>query len=434
MKVIYSLIVLFSLTATGQNLFDQARHEAKNGNPELAVSLLEQHVRAEVSLPKLATSYYALSYHYLYDLENFDKSLVCGFNALNYYSQLSDKDGMEKTLRHMGQIHLWAGNHEEVVNYSKLALEVTTDALRRAKNYHNLGVAYKVLQRFAASHESYFQSLSYYEAQDDHEKICELTIEIGLVYFYQKDFESAIEKYERAADYATHWQLPEWKARALNNIGNAHLYSGNRSKAIAFLSESLRIKRALKNDRLVMPTAFALAKLHYDIGDYPTANRYLNTAVASYSTYHDSEMYFDVLDLKHSTLLALNRADSAYTYLLAAHELSKQSQLYKERLVETQTSYLLKFREQQYENAKLQVRQERIQRERILYIIGGSLLALVGAWLVYRYITWRIAKRDGTGIVKFLPPSWRYRFSQLERERKELQITVRQQRDLDRQR
>jgi tetratricopeptide (TPR) repeat protein len=374
MKYLFALLILCTFSSIAQDKYDEAGTYF-DSNPKKSIVLLEEYVSEDLSDEDYAKAYYALSYLYHYQNVSLEKALVSGFKALHYFDRLSDLEGEEKTLRHISQIHLKAKNFDESREYSNLALSYSINENKTAQNHHNLGIANLYSANFDQAVHHYTQAISFYEKQNDQNKICELIIELGLVEFYKENYSGSISFYTKAHGKALEWKLLEWQSRALNNIGNAYLIQGKYTEALKYLKQSVALE--YDNDaESKLGATYNLAKIYFDQRKLDSANIYVMKAIKSYSNLHDIPQYFDALDLRKQIAISRMDIDSAMYYLNMESDLAKELLALKGDLQLQNTQLLVSWKETQKRNLDLSNRYKTLQDQRN-WLIGGGIVFLV---------------------------------------------------------
>lgn len=427
MRVYYVLMwLLMTVPALCQSAWDDASKYYRTDPPK-AIAILESSIHS-VSGSEQAKTLYALSYIYHENDLSPENALEHGVMALRQYYRLGDKPAIERCLRHLSLIHLKAKNFRESIEYSELALAASPDAARKAQNEHNLGLAYEYLKSPKKALTHLMNALNYYLGVGDEEKICELTIEVGLVYYYAGDYSFSIVKYQDAVDLAEHWGLDEWKARALNNIGNAYMKMHEKEKAIPYLKESLNMKAEL-GVRLQLTSANMVTKYFMESKRYDSANHYNRMALASFVDQRDLAEYYDALGHKISIARATGHLDTAFHYLDLQTRLVNENLVMRAKLQTEHERVRLQLVEEQKRAEYLAAEKERLERRKIWFIFGGLLLTLLMAIGTYFYLVWRARRTDMDGILKFLPPAPAYRVKLLKDELEETRLTLKQSLD-----
>ena len=382
MKYLSIVFVFGILTLHAQDKFDEAKTLFKSA-PLQSIKLLEEYVEEDLSNENYAKGYYALSYLYHYQEISLEQALIAGFKALHYFDKVEDKEGEEKTLRHISQIHLKAKNYLESKEYSTLALSYNINDNKVAQNHHNLGIANLRTGNFEEAIDHYGKAIAFYEGQKDQVKICELTIELGLVEFYKEKYPEAIEIYKKAHGRALEWKLLEWQSRALNNMGNAYLIQGDTKNALKYLKQAISLE--YENDaESKLGAMYNLAKIYFDQKKLDSANLYVMKAIDSYGNLHDMPQYFDAMDLRKQIAISRMDIDSAMFYLNKQSQLAKELLSFKSDLQQQNTRLLVSWKETQKRNLELSNSYKMLVDQRN-WLIGIGLISLsVIIWLAIK--------------------------------------------------
>ena len=128
-----------------------------------------------------------------------------------------------------------------------------------AKSNYNVGYIYRIRNRQDQAIGYLTQSLTQYQAlakQFPDEKayptaLVKSYIQLGTAYYYQSNFSSAVECYQKALEVSVEIDDQENMARCYNNIGVANKEMGNYASAIENYLNALRINESMGNKPLM---------------------------------------------------------------------------------------------------------------------------------------------------------------------------------------
>lgn len=229
-------------------------------------------------------------------LENLDKALEFGQQALHMKEELGDRDEIGKTHNQIGLIYWERANYLEAIQHLRSAIEIAST------------VGDKELEGSARNN-------------------------LGLVFDEQGEYKRSLEQYQRALELhrATHFERGE--GDTLGNIGGVYLLLGEFKEALPYyqqalaVSERLGLKPASSDD--LGNIALCLASLGDVDGALKSFDRALEVA-------HSTGLAKEEADWrkgKGSTLVGLGRFDAALREYAAAEQVYEQAGL-KRELVE----------------------------------------------------------------------------------------------------
>ena len=364
-----SFVVLSFLSyhlIVGQNL-DLALSLYKEGNPsckQIFFSYLNQSHPAD----SLHLSAYYLSGVY-YAEDSVEGALTYGHQSLELaYETDNDYHIMRAYMRLFQSYYKW-NSFKEAKAAALSALDHSPDDGWLHRNQYNLALAYRKLNQLDSALWYFSGNYDYYLQQKDTLQVCKNLNEIGLIYFYLKDYPKSRLYYKDLLDFSTHVNSKMYQGYALNNIGNSYKTEGIKDSAIIYLSRSI----PFHSNHLAMAINYNLAGLVDN--PYP----YLLAAKGFYDSELDSKDYKSVLlDLRayHTNPDSIHHYESLLADLVA-------QDLETEELLEAQNNQL-KVLEIENQIARKR-KDEQIRKERMIWIIGSIVLLLVVLAAAYYY-------------------------------------------------
>lgn len=193
------------------------------------------------------------------------------------------------------------GEYEKATNYfQQLLLEPMTDDFDRGQCYRGLGAIQIALQNYDKALENFQKELDLLSEENDEENIAETYAKIGEVYFFKKDYDSALLYAQRALNIFLRLNSPE-----LSDVHRtiAHIYHAKQQ----FNIELEYYQKALEVDCQHLPanhynfgiTYESMGSNYHNSGNYRKAMEHFLKA---------REIYLKALPPKHSRILTLEKS------------------------------------------------------------------------------------------------------------------------------
>lgn len=165
-----------------------------------------------------AEIYNELSLSYIY--QDLPQAYVYATEALNHARQQSSKEILGKTLFQYSLVLAEQQKFDSVIQFQEEVrsyLEGTGNELFIAKSLNETGIAYEHLANYKLSVIYYFKSLRLFEQLGEMKGVANEYINIGLIFFYQKQLQKADNYYKKAIALSKSIGYDDGEISALNN-------------------------------------------------------------------------------------------------------------------------------------------------------------------------------------------------------------------------
>lgn len=142
-----------------------------------------------------------------------------------------------------------------------------------------LGIEYFFQSDYEKALESYFEALEIVKQTNNIELLSECLSEIGIVYKNQGKYDLALEYYDESLIYAEKTTDSSWLASCKINIGNVYKEKGYLTIALRYYFESLTTLEALGHDRRVAACYQNIGDIYRKQRDYIKALEYYSRAL-----------------------------------------------------------------------------------------------------------------------------------------------------------
>ncbi len=337
--------------------------------------------------------HYNLSVVYL-ELGDFNMSENYGKKAKIEAKELKRDTAYLEISEHMGNLYMNFGDYSKSIDEFQEALRITQkwdDKTRMAFVNGNIGTNHWYMGNFDEALKYYKKSLQLSELVDDFDGMSGQLNNIGLIYRQQGNLETALRYYTQSLNLCKKINNDFGYANALNNMGIVYQYQKKFEEAIAAYQESLEIRRAL-DDKVGVSTSLGnLGAVSALKKEYALAEKYFLEAYEISENVNDlegiKEISYNLADIYEMT----GRKEEAYDYFkiyIATRdslndEENKKEAYQKDLKFKFETDRL----EMEKEREKEEIRNresEKTQRIILFSVIGGSLMVILFAVLIYR--------------------------------------------------
>ena len=233
---------------------------------------------------------------------------------------------------HLGK-HYYSFEQDSAIQYAQQAIELAEKlGLEKIKGnaLNIMGVAQLISSEYEESLKTHLQALRIREALRDSTGMLESNLNIGNVYYRNREMGKAAEMYKTALIYGIATKNLRGQSMIYNNLGNYYkdLWSQNQTsealdQALTYLQESLRIKQDLKDTNGLVKTLTQLSEL--SLNDRTRAKEYLMQALSIAEANPDIENKISVLEELCNYYLHENNYALVEKYALQAGRIAKDA-------------------------------------------------------------------------------------------------------------
>ena len=244
-----NLIQLSQIISDRQTAIDYG-----NKANELAVKL-NYKIGVAKALKYIGNNYYAQS-KYIEAIDYWNQSLAV-------FEDVGDQIGVSNLLSNLGTINSNQGDDTKALELylrALLIVEQSEDTLRIATTLSNIGLVYsKKPETYKKALGYYFQALPLTEKFNNLELLGTVTGNIGEVYFFDKDYSTALFYFKRSlAAFEGTWAEPY----TLNYLGKVYAKQGEYDQAIEIQQKALALARGIDYPLDVVQTLIGLAETY----------------------------------------------------------------------------------------------------------------------------------------------------------------------------
>ncbi len=245
----------------------------------------------------------------------------------------SRDDSVRAVLYYHLSKHYYSFEQDSAIQYAQQAIELAEKlGLEKIKGnaLNIMGVAQLISSEYEESLKTHLQALRIREALRDSTGMLESNLNIGNVYYRNREMGKAAEMYKTALIYGIATKNLRGQSMIYNNLGNYYkdLWSQNQTsealdQALTYLQESLRIKQDLKDTNGLVKTLTQLSEL--SLNDRTRAKEYLMQALSIAEANPDIENKISVLEELCNYYLHENNYALVEKYALQAGRIAKDA-------------------------------------------------------------------------------------------------------------
>ncbi|MCC6181520.1 MAG: tetratricopeptide repeat protein, partial [Bacteroidia bacterium] len=194
-------------------------------------------------------------------------------NKVNTLIQLSEKAGWR------------VGNYDTALYYAQNAHTLAEKLGFKkgiASSYNNIGIVYYYQDDFASAMEYHLKSLKIREELGLKSNMAGSYANIGMVYYEQGDYARAMEYYLKALKIYEELGMKSNMAISYNNIGGIYYDQVDYSSAMEYYLKALKIREELGIKSDMTYSYNNIGNVYYDQGDYVRAMEYQLKALKIY--------------------------------------------------------------------------------------------------------------------------------------------------------
>lgn len=370
----------------------------------------------------IARSSYALAYVFSFKGDLTESERYSNL-SLSYFGKAGNLQGITNSYNALSYLSLRQKNFERARLYGEKAIEtarLAKDTVLMADVTNSLGNTFKDMALFSQAIDTYFEALRLWEQKKDSGGIALAYGNIGLIYYYQKDYDKAMEfslkklpislakkdlwevsktynniaqiynstkRYDSALVYLrkylrlnTSMDYALGVAEACHNIATTLLLTSQVDSAYWYINRAVNISKKI-NDPNLVGYYVSLANIYQTMGKYGLALQYALNAFAMGKEKHLPLIISDASLLISEIYSKINREDLAYRYLKEYQQLkdSISNVEFLKQISRMEMQYDFDKKQEAAEYARMQERMIRDNkiRQQGLYL-KGLLILFVG--------------------------------------------------------
>ena len=249
----------------------------------------------------MAESYNSLGINY-WTISNYPYALKNLLVALDLFLEIGDSVGIAKINNNLGLIYCLLDMNDKGVKYFRNAANYRNnhkDIIGQIMNYVNIAGAYRQIQNNNLALEYYHKALSVVSQHKKDEFKFHIYLNIGVAYIQMKDYASAINYMNKAKNENQNFGMQDQYRIAIYKAEYGRLI-------LTYISDSSKTKTKIPEFEI-----HSKSLIHECLSNIQSSTNFFKEISA---TAELKNSYFNLSD----AYAAMNRTDSAYSYLLKA--------------------------------------------------------------------------------------------------------------------
>ncbi len=329
------------------------------------------------------------------------KSEGYGMDALTLSRHLNYYSGIGMANRVIGVSHWARGNFFSALDFlykSDETYKKINDELGQANITMNIGMVYADQLNYERALKHYFDALSLFEKLKQQERIAIVFTKIGAIYSNQRAFEKAYEYFIKAMQIHRNIHFEFGIQDVCSYLGQMYRDQGNYKEAEKHFNESLAMAEKRKDIEHTAKNLENLSRIYLEQKRYNEAEKNLNRAYALSSKYGYKKIILNVLfGLK--TLASTKKDYRQALVYFEAYELMKDSLFSKEKnqqIANLELRWQERERVQTLDQRKQQILllQQNARVDNLTKVMLAIVLAtiLIVGFFIFRHQRYRIQK------------------------------------------
>jgi adenylate cyclase len=324
--------------------------------------------------------YTLINEQYLY--KNPDTALILAQQQLDVATRQKELQYIAQASNTLGLAYYLKGNRPMALEYMYKCMEAQEqmDSSKQiASTYNNIGIIHKVQEEYDEAMTFFLKSYNMRKEQGNKKFMAIALNNIGLIQKRKKQFAEAEATFRESLALKRELGEAQGIATTLHNLGELKVELGQLDSALLYYQASLPIRDSLDDQFGKALTLGNMSNIYYQNGDYPTAKRLGEEALAI-----SKEMEaLEPLEGVTSTLMKTYRATGQYQKALDMYDLYIQT---RDTLSNEENTKKIIQQQLQYEYEKQKAVQEldfeneltRERNQRKLLYTGMGFLFLLG--------------------------------------------------------
>lgn len=340
---------------------------AKAANPEAKIK----------TLAALGKAYYNKS--------ELDNALKTGYQLKDLISQHGTKLDSAGCYRLLGLVYLqksWYDRSLENFEQSQHLYGEAGDSVMQAKALMNIGIVHDYMENAPMALSFYEKALRYFVRNKAQAGIADCKLNIAIVLTKQKKYQEASDYLSSAAEIYQQTGNTANLAAAYLNLGLTFKMMNNYEQAIAYLDKALALWQKADDQFHICYYYMNMGEIMLDLKKVNEAGKYLQQAEKMAQTLGSKDLLARTYEYVSDYNAARKNFAAAYLYL------DKSKQL-NDSILNAETTEKVSQIHYQYEIAKVDARNNNLQKENLsnelnlqkknlfLYVLGGIILIVV---------------------------------------------------------
>ncbi len=204
--------------------------------------------------------------------------------ALKLRGEISDKEGVAKSLTDIALIYTLIPNYPEALKNFFSALKSIEDSKNKrqlANVYQNIGDVYSRMGDNQSAREYYVKAKKLYESMKDIRALSNNLSKIAMTYANQQQYPEAIKHYIEALTLTKKVGDKCEISKGYKNLGNTYSAGGKYSEAFQSLNQAVKYSEGSGDDNCIADANLSLGRFNKDRGNFQSAMPHFRKGLSS---------------------------------------------------------------------------------------------------------------------------------------------------------
>ncbi|MEX6777915.1 CHAT domain-containing protein [Limnospira fusiformis] len=233
-----------------------------------------------------------------FDLNEWRQAIQSWEQSLQLYAQIDDRQGMAKSLHHLGIVYRNLREYHQAIKYYQQSAEMFEkigDRNGLANSFMGLGLIYWTLEDYHKAIEYYQQSAEIFEEIGDDKGILNYLHHLRIVYENWGKYNQAIQPYQQSLQIFEKIGDRQGVARTLHHLGMVYRILGEYHQAIKYYQQSREMFAKIGDRNGVAKSLLGLGMVYGNLGDGHTAIEYYQQSREMFAKIGDRNRVADSL-------------------------------------------------------------------------------------------------------------------------------------------
>ena len=314
----------------------------------------------------------------------YDSSIYYGKQALELSTRIGWEKGGAIANVEMGVSYWYIGNYTEALSCNYAALEIfqrNNDQKGIAQVNNNMGIVFASQKNYPKALECYLTTLAIKKTLGDNKTTASTYINIGTTYEYLQEYDKSFVYYREALVLKRQIGDKRGEGTCLHNIGLIHHKTGNIDSAYIYIEQGLELRRSINDKRGIVSSLAAIGLLHLNTGRYKEAERTMleaDTLSRDLGTIDLTRQIWDQLTTLYDTTGRYKDALNAFRiYTELTDSINLAESIRNSDKLEMNYEFETEKLAMQAEQDKQKALTEEADKQRMMWIIGSSIVVLI---------------------------------------------------------
>lgn len=266
-----------------------------------------------------------------HDKHNFSKSLEVSLENKELLKGLEVNDTIPALIFfHIGYAYEWLNEYDNALEHFELSLKYSTDKTvsniiqLRGKTFGRFARIYQNMGKYEKAFEYQLEALHMAETLKDSVNISTAQYQLGSLFFYQKQYDKALEYYKKAQKFAVGPKSDRMGYACLAAIGTTYESLDSLGKSLEYNKLSFAKAEEIDYQTGIAYSLSNIGSTYLSLNQYEKAHDYLTRSLTLKKELKDKWGQIGTLRSLGEMFITMNRAEEAVPYLEEAFSIASE--------------------------------------------------------------------------------------------------------------